>query len=53
MNRFVCTVCGHTYDPGKGEPRLDLAPGTAFEDLAAGWQCPVCFAGKDKFVKAG
>jgi len=53
MDTFVCTVCGHTYNPGKGEPRLDLAPGTAFQDLAAGWQCPVCFAGKEKFVKAG
>jgi rubredoxin len=38
--------------PGK-EIRLDLAPGTAFGDLAVDWQCPVCFAGKDKFVRVG
>ena len=53
MERFVCTICGHVYDPEKGEPRLDLPPGKAFDDLAADWLCPVCFAEKDKFVKAG
>ena len=51
MDKYVCTICGHIYDPEKGEPRLDLAPGKAFVDLEAGWQCPVCLAEKSKFAK--
>jgi len=51
MDRYVCTICGHVYDPEKGEPRLDLHPGTAFPDLPDNWQCPVCFADKREFVK--
>jgi len=51
MDRFVCSICGHVYDPEKGEPRLDLPPGKDFADLPAEWQCPVCFAEKTKFVK--
>lgn len=51
MDRYVCSICGHVYDPEKGEPKLDLAPGKAFEDLPDDWQCPVCFAAKKEFVK--
>ncbi|MDD4137263.1 MAG: rubredoxin [Methanoregula sp.] len=51
MDRYVCTVCGHVYDPEKGEPKLDLPPGTAFPDLPDTWQCPVCFADKSEFKK--
>lgn len=53
MERFVCTICGHVYDPERGEIRLDLAPGKDFSELPGDWQCPVCFAEKSKFVKAG
>lgn len=40
-------LCGYIYDPDGGVP-----PGTAFEDLPAGWVCPVCGASKDSFEKA-
>ncbi|MDD5143430.1 rubredoxin [Methanoregula sp.] len=53
MERFVCTICGHVYDPERGEIRLDLAPGKDFADFPGDYLCPVCFAGKSKFVKAG
>lgn len=51
MERFVCTVCGHVYDPEKGEPRQNIPPNTAFSDVPEDWQCPVCFAAKSEFVK--
>jgi len=51
MDRFVCTVCGHIYDPEKGERLQNLPPGTALVDLPDDWQCPVCFAAKHEFVK--
>jgi flavin reductase (DIM6/NTAB) family NADH-FMN oxidoreductase RutF/rubredoxin len=51
--RYTCTVCGYTYDPEKGDPEGHVAAGTRFEDLPAGWVCPVCGAEKDKFEREG
>lgn len=50
--RFKCTICGYIYDPAQGDPQGNAAPGTAFGDLPAEWVCPVCGAGKEKFVPA-
>jgi flavin reductase (DIM6/NTAB) family NADH-FMN oxidoreductase RutF/rubredoxin len=49
MTSYVCGVCGHVYDPAKGEPDTGIPPGTAFEDLPADWTCPVCGAAKSEF----
>jgi rubredoxin/flavin reductase (DIM6/NTAB) family NADH-FMN oxidoreductase RutF len=49
LKRYVCSVCGHVYDPKEGDPENGIPPGTAFEDLPADWQCPVCGAPKSKF----
>jgi rubredoxin len=51
MEKWVCEVCGYVYDPEKGDPDNDVAPGTAFEDIPDDWVCPECGAGKDEFVK--
>jgi rubredoxin len=51
MDRYVCSVCGHVYDLEKGEPQQDLPPGMAFVALPDDWQCPICFAAKNEFVK--
>ena len=48
MKRYVC-VCGYVYDPDKGEPEQGVAPGTAWEDVPANFECPVCGQGKDSF----
>jgi flavin reductase (DIM6/NTAB) family NADH-FMN oxidoreductase RutF/rubredoxin len=49
MQRYVCGVCGHVYDPKEGDPGNGIPPGTAFEDLPADWQCPVCGAPRTEF----
>ena len=49
MKKYVCQVCGYTYDPQKGDSEGSIAPGTAFEDLPDDWTCPVCGASKDQF----
>jgi rubredoxin len=49
MKKYVCGVCGYTYDPAKGDPESDVPAGTAFEDLPDDWVCPVCGASKDEF----
>ncbi len=51
MDRYVCSVCGYVYDPVAGDPESNTPPGTAFEDLADDWVCPVCGADKDAFEK--
>jgi rubredoxin len=49
MDKYRCGVCGYVYDPERGEPRKNTAPGTAFEDLPDLWSCPSCGAGKIRF----
>jgi rubredoxin len=51
MAKYQCNVCGWVYDPEKGDPSQNIAPGTAFEDLPDDWACPECGAGKDEFTK--
>ncbi len=48
--RFRCKSCGYIYDPAAGIPEAGIRPGTSFEALPAGWRCPVCGAGKDRFT---
>ena len=53
MDKYVCQVCGYTYDPDKGDPDTGIEPGTRFEDLPEDWVCPLCGASKDMFEKKG
>ena len=41
MNKWVCGICGYIYDEQK--------EGMRFEDLPAGWVCPLCGADKSAF----
>ena len=47
--RYICTCCGYIYDPEKGDPLNEVAPGVQFEDLPATWVCPLCYATQDSF----
>ena len=49
MKPYICTICGHVYDPAVGEPAQGIAPGVAFADLPDDWSCPVCGAAKALF----
>lgn len=44
-----CTVCGHIYNPVKGDEGVE--PGTAFSDIPEEWKCPICGASKPKFTE--
>ena len=50
MKQYVCSVCGYIYDEAKGIPEAGIAPGTRWEDLPAGWVCPICKADKNAFA---
>ncbi|NTV30150.1 MAG: rubredoxin [Candidatus Omnitrophica bacterium] len=53
MKKYRCTVCGYLYDPDRGDPVGYVEPGTPFEDVPAGWQCPKCHAPKSAFEEEG
>ena len=44
-----CSVCQWIYDPTKGEPLQDVAPGTPWSDVPDNFLCPECSLGKDVF----
>lgn len=46
---YGCGICGWEYDESEGSLELEIEPGTEFEDLADGFECPHCGAGKDDF----
>ena len=49
MDKYLCGACGYVYDPAVGDPANGVQPGTAFDDVPAGWACPLCGVGKDAF----
>ncbi|MDR3116193.1 MAG: rubredoxin [Treponema sp.] len=52
MKKYICDVCGYTYDPAKGDSTNGIKPGTSFEDLPDDWVCPICGLGKEAFSPA-
>jgi len=48
---WKCTVCGYLYHKNTGEPATGTPSGTPFEALPDDWQCPICRAGKEAFVR--
>ncbi|MDR2587332.1 MAG: rubredoxin [Coriobacteriales bacterium] len=47
--KYVCQICGYIYNSETGDIDLDIAPGTAWEDLPDDFVCPLCGVGKDQF----
>ena len=47
--KYVCSVCGYTYDDTVGDPYNGIKAGTKFEDLPEDFVCPLCGVGKDMF----
>lgn len=50
--KYSCTQCSYVYDPAAGDITQGIAPGTSFADLPSTWKCPLCGAGKDRFIPA-
>ncbi|MGA2917348.1 rubredoxin [Methanoregula sp.] len=53
MVRYVCSICGHVYNPEKGEPRQDIPLGIDFQELPVDFPYRVCFALKNEFCREG
>ncbi len=50
MKQYKCTICGHIYDPAKGDPDSGIQPGTPFELIPDDWVCPICGVGKEDYL---
>ncbi len=48
---YACDVCGWEYNEAEGCPDEGIEAGTAWEDVPAGFKCPICGVDKDKFVE--
>ncbi|MFA6947781.1 MAG: rubredoxin [Eubacteriales bacterium] len=46
--KYVCP-CGYEYDPEKGDPENDIAPGTPWEEVPDDFTCPICGLDKESF----
>lgn len=49
--KYVCKICGWTYDEAVGNPDKGIAPGTKWSDLPDNFVCPLCGVEKDSFSK--
>ncbi|MEN6419507.1 MAG: rubredoxin [Clostridiaceae bacterium] len=49
MAKYVCPICGYTYDEATGRPEDGIAPGTSWQTLSEDWVCPLCGAPKSMF----
>ncbi len=49
MKKYMCLLCGWTYDEAEGCPEEGLAPGTRWDDIPLNWSCPDCGACKMDF----
>lgn len=51
MAKYVCSMCGFTYDEEKGLPEKGIKPGTKWEEIKDTFYCPLCGASSDSFIK--
>lgn len=51
MSKYICNVCGWTYDEEKGMPEKGIPAGTKFEDLPEDFVCDLCMVTKENFSK--
>ena len=49
MAKYVCPICGYTFDEAAGRPEDGIAPGTPWQALPEDWVCPLCGAPKSMF----
>ena len=50
-DKYVCGICGWTYEEEKGLPEKGIAPGTKFADLPNDFKCALCGVAKENFTK--
>ncbi|MCD8350328.1 MAG: rubredoxin [Planctomycetaceae bacterium] len=50
MVKMRCEECGWVYEPEKGFPASNIPPGTPWMEVSTDFVCPICGAGKERFL---
>lgn len=50
MAKYVCPICGFTYNETLGRPEDGIVTGTPWQALPEDWVCPLCGAPKSVFA---
>ncbi len=50
MKKYMCVDCGFIYDEEAGLPAYGIPPGTLWDAIPDGWQCPDCILLKSEFI---
>ena len=50
--KYVCELCGWSYDENVGCAQQRIAAGTPFSQLSEDFECPLCGCGKEAFYPA-
>lgn len=48
---YRCSACGYEHSIEEGDTGLDIAPGTAWDDIPETYRCPLCGVYKEEFLK--
>jgi len=49
MAKYVCPICGYTYDEEAGDPDNNIDSETLWEDIPDDFECPICGVPKEEF----
>lgn len=49
MKTYMCRVCGWVYDENLAYLKMEIVPGTRWEDFPEDWRCPDCGESRDAF----
>ena len=47
--KYVCIICGYTYNEDTGDPDLGIDAGVRWDDIPDDFTCPVCGVAKEEF----
>jgi rubredoxin-NAD+ reductase len=47
--KYVCDVCGYTYDETAGDSDNGIEPGTLWVNFPDDFTCPLCGVDKEEF----
>ncbi len=47
--KYICIICGYTYDEEAGDPDYGIEPDTLWDELPEDFECPHCGVPKEDF----
>ncbi len=51
MKKYICPICGFTYDEAVGIEEEGIKKGTKWENMPSEWVCPLCATKRGDFIE--